>query len=151
VDFVITCPKCRARIDVSKQMTARLEEERSKIGAEERCKAAAEVTEEKVKSVVEKRLKAEIERVRIETEKIYRERLTRKDLQLTESQDKLNSVQSKLQEAEAKISHGSAQTQGIIAERTLFQFLEARLSSSLCEVEKRGQGKKGTDVIIHVS
>jgi len=230
MDLIITCPKCDAQIDVSRQMTEslnqRIEEERSKLLAEERRKVAAEMKEqlrkaaedaakkakkeeaaryeeekvefrkelvakskevekakqeeaaryegekmkfrkeliakskeverlleqqeEKVREMAENRSKAEVQQFRAEIEKSYRERLGKKDLAIAEYQDKVSKAEKKAEELQARLSQGSPQTRGIIAERQLLEFLRENMPADRCEVEKRGQGKKGTDVIIHV-
>jgi hypothetical protein len=237
MNLIITCPRCETRIDVSKQMTALVEEERSKLAVEERRKAETEMKaqfradmeaavnkakgeerarqdaerkrlekqmlasgkeiqrlqeavetaaakakeeecqrqerdkkqlqsqvaaqakeiqkmrdqqEEKVKALAQERIKEEVERKRVEIDKSYLEQLGKKDLTIEEYRDQLKKVQGKVHELEAKVSQGSAQARGVLVESELFRFLRERMPSDRCEVEKRGQGKRGTDIIVRV-
>ena len=138
-----------------KQEAARYEAERMEFHKELVAKSKEvqrllEQQEEKVKEIAENRFKAEVQQFRAEIDKSYREKLGKKDLTIAEYQDKVSKVEKKVEELQAKLSQGSPQTQGIIAERELFEFLRKHMPTDRCEVEKRGQGKKGTDVIIHV-
>lgn len=106
--------------------------------------------ERRLAAAVDERGRNEAEKVRLEMGKAFQEKAAQKDLQIAEIQKKLLESQSKAQELEAKLSQGSAQSRGIIAEEDLFQLLKKGLSTDRCQVEKRGQGKKGTDIIVHV-
>lgn len=208
MDLKIECPKCGAKIDLTKKMgdlvderakqeaSQMIEEERKKSAvrtAEQVRKAAEEAdrkaredehrksekakvklekdnrklqaqvaakdkklerqrkeNEKRVEALAEKRTKQEVQKARSEIEKSYAEKLGKKDLVVTEYHKKLQDAQARAQELEAKLSQGSAQAQGVIAEDDLFQFLRKHMPADRCQVEKWGQGKKGTDVIVHV-
>lgn len=53
-------------------------------------------------------------------------------------------------ELKVKLQQGSAQTQGLIAENDLYAHLHKHLASDSCSVEKIGQGRKGTDILLIV-
>lgn len=80
----------------------------------------------------------------------YEDKITEMGLEFKEAKKQLKETQGMLQEAQAKITEGSAQVKGIIAEEDLFQYLKKNLPSDRCQVEKIGQGRKGTDIIISV-
>lgn len=161
MNLKIQCPQCKAQIDVSKQIEMfaaaegrkeaekRLESEREKIRQEARWEES-----EKNKKRVTALVKANTIQARSELEKEfeegYREKLEKKDLLNAELQKKVQSAQTRAQELEAKLSQGSPQTQGIIAERNLEDFLKANLPKESCRVQVFGQGKKGTDIRIGI-
>ncbi len=101
------------------------------------------------KTMADEQARLRTEQAKLEMEKAYREKLEAKDLAIKEYLDKLISSQTKAQELEAKLSQGSAQKQGIIAENDLYEYLKKHLPVDKCEVEKRGQGRSGTDIIIY--
>lgn len=107
-------------------------------------------TEANIKATAQKIAKDQIEAQKTQMEKSYREKFQGKDLAIADLRKQVTESQTKAHELEAKLSQGSAQAKGIIAEEDLFQHLKKHMTSERCTVEKRGQGKKGTDVIIHV-
>ncbi len=145
MNLKIECPKCGARINLKEQVADLVAEEgraeANRLMKEEQVKAA-EAAEEKIKIAVG-RAKTEIIRG-------FQERFAKKDLEISEIRKKLSEAQARAQEMESKLSLGSAQVQGIIAEEGLGEYLKKNLPLDLCEIEEVGQGKKGTDVIIHV-
>ncbi len=80
----------------------------------------------------------------------WEDKLTDQSLENKELKKQLKDTKGMLQEAQTKIAEGSAQVKGIIAEEDLFQYLKKNLPSDRCQVEKIGQGRKGTDIIVHV-
>ncbi len=197
MDLKIECPKCGARIDVSRQIadlvTERSKDEVARLLAEERKKLAVQTAEqvrkaaedaankarreehlktqkveaqlgtqqkenerlrkqqdEKVAARAQELVRQEGHKIRSEVAKSYVEKLGKKDLAIAELQKKQRETNAKLEEAQAKLATGSPQTQGVLAEEDLYSFLRKQMPSDRCHVEKRGQGKKGTDVIIHV-
>lgn len=197
MDLKIECPKCGARIDVSKQIAdlvaERSKDEVARLLTEERKKNAAQTAEqvrraaedaaskarreeqqkahkllaqlqtqqkenerlrkqqnEKVEARAQKLLRQEGPKIRGEVAKSYAEKLGKKDLEIAELQKKQRETNVKLEEAQGKLAQGSPQTQGVLAEDDLYAFLRRQMPSDRCTVERRGQGKKGTDVIIRV-
>lgn len=130
----------KARLDEASRMTAEMEKLQESIVAKD--KEAATLAEE--------RARQEADKIRGEMNKSFSEKLALKDLQISEAHKKLLDSQTKAQELEAKLSQGSAQARGIIAEEDLYAYLQKNMPADRCQVEKRGQGKKGTDIIIHV-
>ncbi len=96
------------------------------------------------------RVQQEEPKIRAAVIKSYAEKLGKKDLEIAELQKKHRETNAKLNEAQVKLAQGSPQIQGVIAEEDLYSFLRTQMPADLCDVQKRGQGKKGTDVIIHV-
>lgn len=139
----------------SQSMKGQLEKDNKKLQEQaaaltKTIKRKDEETEQRLKTMVEDRAKQQTEGLKAELTKSYQEKLNKKDLQNEELSKKLRDAQSKAQDLEAKLSSGSAQAQGIIAENDLVQYLHKHMPQDRCEVEKRGQGKKGTDAIVHV-
>lgn len=73
-----------------------------------------------------------------------------KNLEIAELREQLRGAERVSQELKAKLQQGSAQTQGIIAEKDLYVHLQEHLSSDSCSVELIGQGRKGTDILLRV-
>jgi len=156
----IDCPKCGAKIDLGQRFSALVEEQaqREMQPALEKALAEASARERKRLADEEKRMRSRLEeesrlhaeKARRELERMFLEKLGQKDLEVAEKQQQLQQAMQKTQELELKLTQGSAQKRGIIAEEDLFQYLRKVLPPERCAVEKRGQGKKGTDVIVHV-
>ena len=130
----------KIRLEESSRMTAEMQKLQESIAAKD----------QEVAVLAEERAKLEAEKIRGEMNKSFSEKLAQKDLQISEAHKKLLESQTKAQELEAKLSQGSAQARGVIAEEDLYAYLQKNMPSERCHVEKRGQGKKGTDIIVHV-
>jgi len=130
----------KARLEETVRMAAEMKKLQESIAAKDK----------EVAAIAEERAKLEAEKIRGEMNKSFAEKLAQKDLQISEAHKKLLDSQTKAQELEAKLSQGSAQARGVIAEEDLYAYLLKNMPADRCQVEKRGQGKKGTDIIIHV-
>ena len=130
----------KARLEEASRMTAEMQKLQESIAAKDK----------EVATLAEERAKQEAEKIRGEMNKSFSEKLALKDLQISEAHKKLLDSQTKAQELEAKLSQGSAQARGVIAEEDIYAYLQKKMPTDRCQVEKRGQGKKGTDIIIHV-
>jgi hypothetical protein len=155
----IDCPKCGFKIDLGQRFSALVEEQAKREMQPALEKALAEASalererlageEKRLRSRLEEEARLQAERTRQDIEKTFLEKLSQKDLEVSEKQKQLQQAMQKTQELELKLTQGSAQKRGIIAEEDLFQYLRKTLPPERCSVEKRGQGKKGTDVIVH--
>lgn len=157
--------------ELGKKQAGRIvEEERQKAAdkarAEERAKAekdnkkllgqvstltsTVERNERETEAKAENLAKQRLEPMRAEIESEYEEKLEHERLATKEAYKKLWDAQSKAQQLEAKLRQGSPGVQGILAESDLFQYLLENMPQDCCDVEKVGQGRDGTDVLIHV-
>jgi hypothetical protein len=113
---------------------------------ERKEKESKQQLENKAEALAKRKVAEELS----EIEDSYQKKLGDQSLHIRELSEKLCDAQTKAQELEAKLNQGSAQVQGIISEDDLFQYLHKHMPTDRCKVEKWGQGRKGTDVIIHV-
>jgi hypothetical protein len=136
--------------EAARNETERMEFRKELVAKNKEVQRLLEQQEEKVKEIAETRSKAEVQQFRAEIEKSYREKLGKKDIEIAVYRDQVSKAEKKAEELQTRLKQGSEQIRGIIAESQLCDFLRKNLPTDRCEVEKRGQGKKGTDVIIHV-
>ena len=80
----------------------------------------------------------------------YKEQSQQRDLRIAELERNYRKAQNHARDLEARLAQGSAQHRGVIAEANLYEYLRKQLPSDRCRVEKHGQGKKGTDILVHV-
>jgi len=73
-----------------------------------------------------------------------------KNLEIAELRKQLRDAERATHDLKAKLKQGSAQEQGLIAENDLYAQLKKHLSSDCCSVEKIGQGRKGTDILLRI-